>query len=101
MAASACRVRLAPGNARMPSTSSRSRPDNGAMRGELTHGRLIAILAMGAVAFGAAAWLLLGPLWTIAGVLVGPLIAIVVVAGVRGFASPDAATLLSNDQPGE
>ncbi|HEV2260294.1 MAG TPA: hypothetical protein VGS06_44880 [Streptosporangiaceae bacterium] len=71
------------------------------MRGELTRGKLTAILAIGAVAFGAAAWLLLGPLWTIAGVLVGPLIAVVVVAVVRAFTSPDAATLLSNDQPGE
>ena len=71
------------------------------MRGELTRGKLIAILAMGAVAFGAAAWLLLGPVWTIAGVVVGPLIAIVVVASVRAVISPDAATLLDNDQPGE
>jgi hypothetical protein len=71
------------------------------MRGELTHGRLIAILAMGAVAFGAAAWLLLGPVWTVAGALAGPLITLVVVVGVRAFTSPDAATLLNNDQPGE
>ena len=71
------------------------------MRGELTRGTLMAILARGAVAFGAAAWLLLGPVWTIAGVVVGPLIAIAVVAGVRMVAAPDAATLLSNDQPGE
>ena len=71
------------------------------MRGELTRGKLIAILAMGAVAFGAAAWLLLGPVWTIAGSLVGPLITVAVVASVRAFTSPDAATLLSNDQPGE
>ena len=76
------------------------KPDNGAMRGELTRGTLIAILAMSAVAL-AAAWLLLGPVWTIAGALVGPLITIVVVAGVRAFTSPDAATLLNNDQPGE
>lgn len=71
------------------------------MRGELTRGTLIAILAMSAVAFGAAAWLLLGPVWTIAGALVGPLIAIVVVASVRALISPDAATLLDNDQPGD
>jgi tetratricopeptide (TPR) repeat protein len=71
------------------------------MRGELTRGKQSAILAMGAVAFGAAAWLLLGPVWTIAGALVGPLIAIVVVAGLRAVTSPDAATLLNNDQPGQ
>ena len=47
------------------------RPDNVAMRGELARGRLMAMLAMGAVAFGAAAWLLLGPVWTTAGALAG------------------------------
>jgi tetratricopeptide (TPR) repeat protein len=60
------------------------------MRGELTRGTLTAILATGAVAFGAGAWLLLGPVW-----------AVVVVASVRGFTTPDAATLLDHDQPGE
>ncbi len=69
------------------------------MRGEPTRGKLIAILAMSAVAFGAAAWLLLGPVWTIAGVLVGPLITVVVVVGMRAFTAPDAATLLDNDNP--
>ena len=59
------------------------------------------MLAMGAVAFGAAAWLLLGPVWTAAGALAGSLVTFVVVAGVRAFTSPDAATLLNNDQPDE
>ncbi len=71
------------------------------MRGEMTRGKLTVILAVGAVAFGAAAWLLLGPVWTIAGVLVGPLITIVVVVGVRAFTAPDAATLLNHDNPDE
>ena len=71
------------------------------MRGELTRGTLTAILATGAVAFGAGAWLLLGPVWAIAGALLGPLVAVVVVASVRAFTAPDAATLLDNDQPGE
>ena len=71
------------------------------MRGEPTRGTLMAMLAMGAVAFGAAAWLLLGPVWIIAGALAGALITIVVVAGVRAFTSPDPATLLNNDQPHE
>ena len=57
--------------------------------------------AVGAVAFGAAAWLLLGPVWTVAGVFVGLLIAVVVVAVVHVLTAPDAATLLSNDQPDE
>jgi tetratricopeptide (TPR) repeat protein len=71
------------------------------MRGELTRGKLMVTFAAGAVAFGAAAWLLLGPVWTVAGVLVGPLIAVVVVAVVHVFTAPDAATLLSNDKPDE
>ena len=71
------------------------------MLGEMTRGKLTVILAVGAVAFGAAAWLLLGPVWTIAGVLVGPLIAIVVVVGVRAFTAPDAATLLNHDNRDE
>ena len=77
------------------------RPDNVAMRGELTRGKLIVTFAVGAVAFGAAAWLLLGPVWTVAGVLVGPLIAVVVVAVVHVFTAPDAASLLSDDKPDE
>jgi tetratricopeptide (TPR) repeat protein len=71
------------------------------MRGELTRGKLTAILAVGAVASGAAAWLLLGPVWTIAGALVGLVITIVVVATVLVYTTPDAATLLKNDQPGQ
>ena len=77
------------------------RPDNVAMRGELTRGKLMVTFAVGAVAFGAAAWLLLGPVWTVAGVLVGPLIAFFVVAVVHVFTAPDAATLLGNDKPDE
>jgi len=71
------------------------------MRGELTRGRLTAIVAAGTVAFGAAAWLLLGPVWTIAGVLVGPFVTVAVLAAVRIFTAPDAATLLHNDKPDE
>jgi tetratricopeptide (TPR) repeat protein len=71
------------------------------MRGELTRGKLTAILAMGAVASGVAAWLLLGPVWTIAGALVGLVTTIVVVAAVRAFTMPDATTLLKNNQPGQ
>ena len=70
------------------------------MRGELTRGKLIAALAVSAVAFGAVAWLLLGPVWTIAGVLVGPLVGLIVLAVVRVSAS-DAAILLRDDKPDE
>ena len=71
------------------------------MRGELTRGKLMVTFASGAVVFGAAAWLLLGPVWTVAGALIGPVIAVVVVAIVHTFTAPDAATLLSNDRPDE
>jgi tetratricopeptide (TPR) repeat protein len=71
------------------------------MRGELTRGKLMVTFAVGAVAFGAAAWLLLGPVWTVAGVFVGLLIAVVVVAVVHVFTAPDAASLLSDDKPDE
>jgi hypothetical protein len=64
------------------------------MRGELTRGKLTVIVAAGTVAFGAAAWLLLGPVWAIAGVLVGPLLTIIILAGVRTFTGTDAATAL-------
>jgi hypothetical protein len=71
------------------------------MRGQLTRGKLIAVAATAAVALGAAAWLLLGPVWAIAGVLVGPPIAVIVLAVVRVFTVTDAATLLRNDKPDE
>jgi tetratricopeptide (TPR) repeat protein len=71
------------------------------MRGGLTRGKLTAMLAVGAVASGAAAWLLLGPVWTIAGALVGLVITIVVVATVLVYTTPDAATLLKKNQPGQ
>ena len=71
------------------------------MRGELTRGKLTGACAAGAVAFGTAAWLLLGPVWAIVGVLVGPAVGAIVVAVVHVLATADAATLLSNDQPDE
>jgi hypothetical protein len=71
----------------------------GAMRGDLTRGKLVATCAAGAVAFGAAAWLLLGPVWVIAGVLIGPVIGVIVLAVVHVLATADAATPLGNDQP--
>lgn len=71
------------------------------MRGELTRGTLTAIVTAGTVAFGAAAWLLFGPVWTIAGVLAGPFVTVAVLAAVRVFTAPDAATLLHNDKPDE
>jgi hypothetical protein len=71
------------------------------MRGEMTRVKLFVASAVSAVAFGAAAWLLFGPMWTITGALVGPLIVVLVVAVVHMYATPGAATLLTNDQPDE
>lgn len=61
---------------------------------------MVALLA-GAAGFGAAAWLLLGPMWTIAGVLVGLLVGAIAVAVLYALTNADAATLLSNDKPNE
>jgi tetratricopeptide (TPR) repeat protein len=71
------------------------------MRGELTRGKVIGALAVGAVAFGVAAGLLFGPVWTIVGVLVGPLIGAVVLAIVYAFVNPDATKLLNDERPDE
>jgi hypothetical protein len=71
------------------------------MRGELTRGKLMVAFAAGAVAFGAAAWLAFGPVWAIAGVLVGPLIGGIAVGIVHALANPDAATLLRHEKPDE
>jgi hypothetical protein len=70
----------------------------GAMRGGLTRGKLMVACAAGAVAFGAAAWLLLGPVWAIAGVIIGSAMSVIVMAVVHVLATADAATLLRNDQ---
>ena len=70
------------------------------MRGELTRGKLAVALAAGAVAFGAAAWLLLGPVWIIAGVLAGSLVGAFVLTGIYALANIDAAVLLGHDRPG-
>ena len=70
------------------------------MRGELTRGKLAVALAAGAVAFGAAAWLLLGPVWIIAGVLAGSLVGAFVLTGIYALANIDAAVLLSHNWPG-
>ena len=71
------------------------------MRGELTRGKLTLALAAAAVAFGAAAWLLLGPVWAIAGALVGVPVAIIAIAVIHAYTVTDAATLLRNDKPDE
>jgi hypothetical protein len=70
------------------------------MRGELTRGQLAVALAAGAVAFGAAAWLLLGPVWIIAGVLAGSLVGAFVLASIYALSHTDAAALLGHDRPG-
>jgi hypothetical protein len=70
------------------------------MRGELTRGKLAVALAAGAVAFGAAAWLLLGPVWIIAGLLAGSLVGAFVLTSIYVLANTDAAAVLGHDRPG-
>jgi len=69
------------------------------MRGELTRGKLAVALAAGAVAFGAAAWLLLGPVWIIAGVLAGSLVGAFVLTSIYVLTNTDAAAVLGHDRP--
>ena len=70
------------------------------MRGELTRGKLAVALAAGAVAFGVAAWLLLGPVWIIAGVLAGSLVGGFVLTSIYVLANTDADAVLGHDRPG-
>jgi hypothetical protein len=70
------------------------------MRGELTRGKVMVACAAGAAAFGTAAWLLLGPVWAIAGVLIGLPAGTLVLAVVHVLATAGAAPL-GGDQPGE
>jgi hypothetical protein len=70
------------------------------MRGELTRGKLAVALAAGAVAFGAAAWLLLGPVWIIAGVLAGSLVGASVLTSIYVLTNTDAPAVLGHDRPG-
>ena len=55
--------------------------------------------AVGAAALGAAAWLLLGPWWAIAGVAAGLLLTLVAVVFFHGFGVPDVVTLLNEGRP--
>jgi tetratricopeptide (TPR) repeat protein len=65
------------------------------MRGELTRGELNVLLAGAAAGCGAAAWLLLGPVWIIAGVAAGPVIALLALGVVVGLATPSPVTSLN------
>jgi tetratricopeptide (TPR) repeat protein len=69
------------------------------MRGELARGKLGVILAGGAVGCGAAGWLLLGPVGLIAGVVAGPVIALLALVVVLEHATPDPVILLNNGRP--
>jgi hypothetical protein len=74
--------------------------DNGHMRQpDLTRGQLICFLGGAAVVGGAAGWLLLGPLWTIAGVVAGPPFALVACATFFTFTVTEPATHLQNHEP--
>ena len=67
---------------------------------KLTRRNLILILAAGAVCFGVAGWLLLGPLWAVAGLVAGAVVAFLLVVSVMVIAVPDAAAL-AKDRPEE
>jgi tetratricopeptide (TPR) repeat protein len=69
------------------------------MRRELTRGQVSVIAGAGAVVFGLAGGLGLGPLWAIAGVLAGPPIAFVAAVVIVAFAATDPATSLRDDEP--
>ena len=71
------------------------------MRGEPTRGKQILIMAGGAIGFGAVGWLVLGPLWTIAGAAAGAVIAWIGTVIVWALASRDPAILLNQDKPDE
>jgi hypothetical protein len=68
-------------------------------RPDLTRGQLAGCLAGAAVAGGAAGWLLLGPTWTIAGVLAGPPLALVAGGVFVAFTETEPATHLRNHEP--
>jgi len=66
---------------------------------DLTRGLLAGFLGGAAVVGGAAGWILLGPLWTIAGVVASPLFALVACATFLAFAVAEPATHLQNHEP--
>jgi hypothetical protein len=65
----------------------------------VTRGKLLLTCTAMAAAFGAAAWLLFGSVWALAGVLVGLVLGPVVWAVVYVLATADASALLQSDQP--
>jgi tetratricopeptide (TPR) repeat protein len=66
---------------------------------EPTRRGLHILFAGAAVVTGAAGWLLLGPLWTIAGVVAGPPLALITYVALRTYATPDPVTHLMNNEP--
>jgi len=69
------------------------------MGAQPTRGNLNIMVAGAAVAAGAAGWLLLGPLWAIAGVVAGPPLALVAYGALRTYTTPDPATQVNNHEP--
>jgi hypothetical protein len=66
--------------------------------GELTRAKLTVFFAVAAAGCGAAGWLLLGPVWLIAGVVAGPVIVLLAIA-VRGLATPASHTWMIRGRP--
>jgi tetratricopeptide (TPR) repeat protein len=69
------------------------------MRPEPTRGKVIVTGVASAAIAGAAGWLLLGPLWTIAGVVAGPPVTLLGYAVVRTSRNTDPAVHLNNHEP--
>lgn len=67
--------------------------DNCTMWDKVTRRHLIVIMAAGAISFGVAGWLLLGSLWTVAGVAAGVVIAFTAVVIAMLLTHSDASDL--------
>jgi tetratricopeptide (TPR) repeat protein len=71
------------------------------MYDKLARGNQVLVAGAGAAGFGTAGWLLLGPLWAIAGVVAGAFIAWIVFVVVLTLVLPDSTTVLAEGKPEE
>jgi hypothetical protein len=69
------------------------------MRPEPTRRKAIVVCVASAAIGGAAGWLLLGPLWTIAGVVAGPPVTLLGYVLVRTYTETDPSVHLKNHEP--
>ena len=66
---------------------------------DLTRKQMVSFLTGVAVAGGAAAWLVLGPLWAIVGLVAGPLVVLIAWVVLVSFVVPDPVVHLRNNEP--